>query len=179
MTEETDIIQRVLNGDTESFGLLVERYQRSVTRMIRNITCDGQACEDLAQEAFLTAYAKLRTFDPARSRFSTWLFTIARNKCINAIKKKPVPVSGPPEKSSQHHPAENAVKNELFARLDEALDSLPSKQRRAFVLAEFEGLPYDEIARIEGTRLGTVKSRISRAKARLAETLRRCGVDEE
>jgi len=191
MTEETEIIQRVLQGDTEVFAALVERYQGPLVRMIRNLTCDGQTCEDLAQEVFLAAYAKLGTFDPARSRFSTWLFTITRNKCINAMKKKrPATVRQLPEKCSRHGPDERAVESEMLAKLDQALETLPlakldqaletlpAKQKRAFILAEFEGLPYEEIAQIEGTRIGTVKSRISRAKGKLADLLRRYGTDE-
>ena len=101
MTEETEIIQRVLQGDTESFALLVHRYQGPVVRMVRNLTGDVQACEDLAQEVFLATFAGLRRFDPARSRFSTWLFTITRNKCINAMKKRrPVPMRQPPQRGS-------------------------------------------------------------------------------
>ena len=179
MTEETDIIQRVLQGDAESFAALVERYQKPVARMIRNLTGGGQAGEDLAQDVFLAAYAKLATFDPARSRFSTWLFTITRNRCINALKKKrPVAVPQLRERVDLHHPAERAAKQELFAKLDEALESLPAKQKRAFVLAEFEGLPYEQIAQIEGTRLGTVKSRINRARGKLADALKIYRVDE-
>jgi len=179
MTEETDIIQRVLQGDTEVFAALVQRYQKPVARMVRNLTCDGQACEDLAQEVFLAAYAKLGTFDPARSRFSTWLFTITRNRCINAMKKKrPATVGKLPEKCSRHGPDERAAKNEMLAKLDQSLETLPAKQKRAFILAEFEALPYEEIAQIEGTRIGTVKSRISRARGKLADVLRRYGADE-
>jgi RNA polymerase sigma-70 factor (ECF subfamily) len=180
MTDETKIIQRVLQGDTESFGLLVGRYEKPVIRMIYNITGAGSTCEDLAQDVFLTAYAKLRTFDPARSRFSTWLFTITKNKCVNALKKRrPATIRQLPEKLDPHHPAERAVREELLARLDEALEALPGKQRRAFVLAEFEELSYEQIAQIEATRIGTVKSRINRARRKLAEALKRYGTDEE
>jgi len=179
MTEETKIIQRVLQGETESFALLVQQYQGPVVRMVRNLTGDAQACEDLAQEVFLAAFAALARFDPARSRFSTWLFTITRNKCINAMKKKrPVSLEQPAQRCTRHGPDENAANNEMLARLDRALETLPAKQKRAFVLAEFEALPYEEIARIEGTRVGTVKSRISRARGKLAEVLKSYGADE-
>jgi len=82
MTEELDVIRRVLDGDTESFRWLVDRYAGPVVRMIRNITGDSHTCEDLAQEVFLAAYAKLRTFDPDRSQFSTWLFTVPDDHCF-------------------------------------------------------------------------------------------------
>jgi RNA polymerase sigma-70 factor (ECF subfamily) len=173
MTDEAHIIQRVLDGDTESFRLLVERYARPVACMIRNVTGDARNCEDLAQDVFLAAFAQLKTFDPARSHFSTWLLTIARNRSINLLKKKRprVPVE-PSEPADCAGPLENVTRREAFARLDEALRSLPGRQRRALVLVEFEGLSYEEAAVIEGTRTGTIKSRVSRARAQLAETLR-------
>jgi RNA polymerase sigma-70 factor (ECF subfamily) len=172
MTEETDVIRRVVSGDTESFRLLLERYERPVIRMIRNITGNEQVCEDLAQEVFLAAYTKLKTFDPARSRFSTWLFTIARNKAVNAAKKKrPVSLADPPQHADLNGPVDAAARQEFLDRFDNALLTLPPKLRSALVLAEFEQLPYEEIAQIEGVRLGTIKSRIHRARNRLMKTL--------
>jgi RNA polymerase sigma-70 factor, ECF subfamily len=173
MIDETPTIERVLEGDTEAFGLLVERYERSVVRMIRNITTETQSCEDLAQDVFLTAFAKLRAFDPARSRFSTWLLTIARNKSINHLKKKRPKTKGDlPAHVDGRTPLETLVQREAFTRLDQALASLPGPQRRALVLVEFEGLPYEQVAQIEGTRIGTIKSRIGRARAKLTNALR-------
>ena len=174
MTDETLAIERVLQGDTESFRLLVERYERPVARMIRNLTGDAHHCEDLAQDVFLTAFAKLRTFDPACSRFSTWLLTITRNKSINHLKKKrPRAIAEMPVRLDETTPLETLTHREAFAALERALAALPRRQHRAFVLAEFEGLPYEQIAQIEGVRVGTIKSRVSRARARLSETLRR------
>ncbi len=90
MTQETEAIRRVLQGDIESFRLVVERYEGPVIRMVRNMTADRESSEDIAQEVFLAAYKKLSSFDPACSNFSTRLFTIARNKSINALRKKRV-----------------------------------------------------------------------------------------
>lgn len=178
MTDEAAIIRRVLEGDTDGFRLLLERYERPVVRMIANVTGDTQTCEDLAQDVFLTAFAKLKAFDPARSRFSTWLLTIARNKAINALKKKrPRALAVPPERLDNVTPAETIAQRETSVELDRALMALPSRQRRAFVLVEFEGLPYEQAAQIEATRVGTIKSRVHRAKARLAEVLRDCETD--
>jgi RNA polymerase sigma-70 factor (ECF subfamily) len=173
MMEEQELIQRVLNGDTESFRLVVERYAGAVARMIRNVTDDRHACEDLAQEVFLSAYTKLRTFDAARSQFSTWLLTIARNKAVNAAsKKKPRYMADPPDQADASDPGMTAERKELLGALDRAVLALPLSQHTAFVLAEFEQLPYEQIAQIEGVRLGTVKSRINRAKVKLTEVLR-------
>ena len=180
MTDETRAIQRALAGDTESFRLLVERYEKAVMRMIRNVTGATQSCDDLAQDVFLTAFAKLHSFDPGRSRFSTWLLTIARNRSINYLKKKRPKTRGQlPARVDNRTPLAMLAQQEAFARLDQTLDLLPGRQRRAFVLAEFEGLPYEQIAQIEGTRVGTIKSRVSRARAKLTEALRQYEADEK
>jgi len=76
MSDELRIIRDVLEGDIDSFRLLVERYQKPVIKMIRNIIEDYHICEDIGQDVFFTAYKKLSSFDPTRSNFSTWLFTI-------------------------------------------------------------------------------------------------------
>jgi len=172
MIEETGIIKAVLEGDTESFRLLVQRYQKPIIRMIANLINDRHICEDVAQEVFLAAYKKLPSFDPARSSFPTWIFTIARNKSINAIKKRRIPSTGnPPENRDFSEPADSLIRDELFVELDKALKSLSPGHKRALVLAEFENLPYEQIAKIEGVRIGTIKSRINRAKHRLRSVL--------
>ena len=172
MIEETGIIRTVLEGDTESFRLLVQRYQKPVIRMIANLINDRHICEDVAQEVFLAAYKKLPSFDPARSSFSTWLFTIARNKSINAMKKRRIPSAGnPPENPDFSEPVDSLIRDEFFIELDNAMKSLSPGHRRALVLAEFENLPYEQIAQIEGVRIGTIKSRINRAKHRLRSAL--------
>jgi len=174
MTEEITIIKRVINGDVDSFRILVERYQRPVMSMINNFLADRHLCEDIAQDVFFTAYRKLKTFDQAQSNFSTWLFTIARNKSINALKKRKIVSLGPlPQKADLRNPADQIGQKEFFDRLDQILANLPGRQKRAFVLAEFEELPYDQIAQIEGIKIGTVKSRINRAKKKLKSALKK------
>ena len=177
MTPET-VIRRVLEGDIESFRFILERYKRPVVRMIKNMTNNKESCEDIAQDVFFTAYRKLASFDPARSNFSTWLFTIARNKSINALKKKRAfSVTELPEKADTRDPLHDLAKKEFFDQLDRKLRALPSRQRRAFILAEFQKLSYAEIAQIEGARLGTIKSRINRAKKKLRTALEEFGGD--
>jgi RNA polymerase sigma-70 factor (ECF subfamily) len=172
MTDETEIIEKIRAGDTEAFRFLVERYQRPVISMIRNMLNDPNGCEDIAQDAFFAAFRKLRSFDPARSRFSTWLFTIARNKTLNLIrKKKPVLTDQLPTQTDCSDPSDTLTQKEFFDRLDNALHKLPQRQKRAFILAEFENLPYEDIAQIECTSLGTIKSRIHRAKKKLQKLL--------
>ena len=146
--------------------------------MIRNITGRSDSSEDVAQDVFFTAYRRLASFDPARSSFSTWLFTIARNKSVNAGKKKRLlPISKLLEQTDLREPYDCLAMKELLDKLDAELRALPARQRRAFVMAEFEKLPYEQIAQIEGARLGTIKSRISRARTRLREALKDFGGD--
>ncbi len=173
MTQETKIIHQVVEGDTESFRLIVEMYERPIARMIRNIINNRESCEDIAQDVFFTAYRKLATFDPARSNFSTWLFTIARNKSINVLRKKrPVSMSELPHNSDAHNPSDELAEREFFDKLDTGLEILPSAQKRAFVFAAFENLSYEEIAQIEGVRTRKIKAKINRAKKKLAKALK-------
>lgn len=179
MTQEIKTIRQVLDGDIESFRLILERYERPVVRMIRNIIDDEESCRDIAQDVFFTAYKKLASFDPARSSFSTWLFTITRNKSLNAAKKKrTLSMRELPEKIDRHNPSDRFVQNEFFDELDRALQSLSPRQRRAFILSEFENLPYEQIAQIEGIKIGTIKSRINRAKKKLRSALKNFEEDD-
>src|SRR3954453_601608 len=173
MPEDSEIIKRVLNGDADSFRILVERYQRPLLSMIRRLIWDSHRCEEIGQDVFVVAFQKLNTFDPARSKFSTWLFTIARKKSINDLKKKtPIPVEHLPEILDSRNPSDEFSDKEFFAQMDGTLKALPGKLQRAFILAEFEQMTYEEIARIEGTRLGTIKSRINRARLRLQAAMK-------
>lgn len=172
MSDEIEVIRRVVAGDVQSFRLLVERYEQSLLALIQNLMGGREDCEDVAQESFLAAYVNLGSYDPARARFSTWLFTIARNLALNALKRRrPTARAQDGERPELSTPETEAIRAELFERLDRALAELPFEQRSAFVLFEIQGLSYEEIRRMEGTELGTVKSRISRAKQKLRSLL--------
>ena len=88
MNDDLDAIRRVLAADVESFRRLVERYQRPLLTLIRNLTPADTDHEGVAQEVFLAAFRSLASFDPKRSAFSTWLFTIARNRCRNELARR-------------------------------------------------------------------------------------------
>lgn len=172
MDHEERIILDVQHGKPESFRLLIERYQRPVFQMIFNLVHDSHAAEDISQDVFIAAYRKISTFDPARSKFSTWLFTIARNRSINHLRSRNRELSRVrQETAADADPSRIACKEELFQKLNDCLKQLPPRQQRAFVLAEFENLPYEEIAQIECASIGTVKSRIHRAKQKLRQAL--------
>lgn len=172
MHDDLRVIERVKAGEVDAFRTLVKRYERSVFLIVKNLLPDVDDREDVAQETFLAAYANLAAYDSDRAKFSTWLSTIARNKCLNLLKRRrPILTDAVVEASDWRTPMDDLADDELHRRLDAALDQLPVEQRTAFVLAEFHELSYEEIGQIEGVKLGTVKSRISRAKEKLRRVL--------
>jgi RNA polymerase sigma-70 factor (ECF subfamily) len=166
MSDDGDLIRCVLDGQLDCFRTLVERYERPVFCLIRNLIADRHECEDLAQDTFLAAYRALGSYDSRRSKFSTWLLTIARNKCFNRLKKRrPAVLESIPDNALSHEP--DIGREEVSEHLSAELNRLPFEQKVAFVLSEIQGLTYEEISRMEQIKVGTVKSRISRAKAKL------------
>lgn len=176
MDDTSALIERVLAADVEAFRELVERHQRRVFGFVRNMVRNRPDAEDLVQEVFVAVFRKLDSFDAKRSHFSTWLLTIARNRCLNYLKRSSLPTASELDvESGTAQPLDTMLSGELQARLDAALDRLPLEQRTAFVLAEIQELPYAEIAIIEEVEAGTIKSRVSRARQRLREVL--CDLD--
>ena len=172
LASDDHVIASVLAGETSEFRKLVEQYHRPVYRFARSLIGDEHDAEDITQEVFLAAFDHLASFDSARATLLTWLFTIARNRCVNYLKRKRPLIDG--EMIGDTQPAvvsDETARKEFWGRLDQALEALPMEQKAAFVLAEIEGLPYADIADIEQTSLGTVKSRIHRAKQRLRAVL--------
>lgn len=172
MNDDLDAIRRVLADDVESFRHLVERYQRPLLTLVRNLTPAHTDHEGVAQEVFLAAFRCLASFDSKRSAFSTWLFTIARNRCRNELARRRPAVSAElPEVVDLGSPERAASEAELFRQVEAALDTLPFEQRSAFVLAQLQGFSYEEVGQIEGVGVGTVKSRIARAREKLRSLL--------
>ena len=171
--DDAQIIARVLGGATDDYRLFVERYQASIFRLASHMVGDRHEAEDLTQEAFLAAFANLAAYVPGRAAFGTWLFTIARNRCLNHLQRKSTR-SAPKALDADQAVAEpQRESSDLLSQLDQALAELPLEQRTALVLAEIEGLSYAEIADIQQTSLGTIKSRIHRAKERMRNNLLR------
>lgn len=168
--DELQIIRRVVDGEIEAFEHLVLHYQDRLLRMIATLLNDERRhAEDLAQIVFVEAFRRLKDFDPARSRFSTWLFMIARSRSLNALKKMgPVFLAEPPEQYADNPGPED---RDRLRTLDQALHQLPGKQKRAFTLVALEDLSYAEAAQIEFTTVGTIKSRVSRAREFLKASL--------
>ncbi len=173
--DDESLVARATAGDVAAFESLIRRYEKPVFRMIWQMTTHRQTTEDLAQETFVKAFRSLDRFDSGRGSFSTWLYTIARNLCRNAHRKVvqfPVLKLRDEEFSDEGTPGENAERREDFQRLDEALNQLEEPFRTSFILAVVEEFPLAEVAAIEGVAVGTVKSRVSRAKEHLRTFLK-------
>jgi RNA polymerase sigma-70 factor, ECF subfamily len=165
--DDRELVRRALAGKTNDFRAIVDRHQLSLFRFAFGLLGNREDAEDVTQEVFLAAFVNLSSYDSTRATFSTWLFTITRNRCINLLKRKRPIILTDPNSIADGTSTDPIVRQELSQQLDCALAALPVEQCSAFVLAEIEELPYAEIAQIERTSLGTVKSRIYRGKQRL------------
>ena len=171
--DDADIVRRVTAGHVNDYRVLVERHQDAIFRFVNSLVGHRHEAEDITQEAFLAAYNNLASFDFRRAMFSTWLFTIARNRAINHLKRcqNTCLNDSMPEPIDAQLPGDVVEESEFLQHLNHSLNALPVDQKTAFVLAEIEQLSYAEIAHIEHITLGTVKSRVHRAKQRLRATL--------
>ena len=169
---ENLIITSVQNGDTELFEHLVQSYQDALFRIVGNLMPRQYMLEDLVQDVFLAAYANIGRFDPEKGKFRTWLYTIARNRAMNARHKhREVEMPEGLEIPDQRTAMDDLMTKEAFAQLDRALSRMKFQDRVIFVLAELEELPDADIASIEDIPLGTVKSRLARARGKLRKAL--------
>ncbi|MBI4497211.1 MAG: sigma-70 family RNA polymerase sigma factor [Chloroflexi bacterium] len=180
--DEQDCIARSQQGHLESFNRLVEHYQGQVYHLAYRMLGDATAAEDVAQEAFFSAYRALASF--RGQNFRAWLFRITVNACHDWQRKR----QRHPERSLDaltdnreddelkipadvESPEDMALLGELSHLLQAGLDHLPADQRSVVVLSDIQGLSYEEIATVTGASLGTVKSRLSRGRARLRDFL--------
>lgn len=172
-TSDRDLIASVLGGSEAAFGELVDRYKDRVFRLLGRYCRDSIECEDLAQEVFLKVFRKLHTFNH-ESQFFTWLYRITANAAtdhlsrassrrLRLVEDTGVFERGDEERESPTAPLEQ---QELAAVTREIVASLPEKFRTILVLREFEGLSYTDIAEVLDIQLGTVESRLFRARQR-------------
>ena len=165
-------------GDPGAFRRFVLLHQDLVLAFLSRVLGAGgagSATEDLAQDVFLRAYRAFPSYDPSRgARLSTWLLTIARNAALDARKRRRLP-EAPLDEESLASPSLDPERLREQAELGQAIalaaERLSLEQREVFVLAEFHGLPMDEIAQVVGAPTNTVKARLFRARERLRELL--------
>lgn len=172
---DLQLVRKVRNGDRAAFDLLVVKYQSRVASIISRYVYDSQEVMDLAQEAFIKAYRAIDRFR-GDSAFYTWLYRIAVNTAKNHLESR----SRRPQASADSAEAENfddgrrlrdiasperlLQREQLQKELNNAIASLPEELRSAFLLREYDGLSYEDIARILECPIGTVRSRIFRAR---------------
>jgi RNA polymerase sigma-70 factor (ECF subfamily) len=189
--EDVQLVEEVLGGNQLSFQLLVERYQDRIFALTRHYTKSVVEIEDIVQDTFLKVYRRLDTFQ-RQSSFSTWLYRIAVNTALDFLKRtgrSPVPVLADPELSASPvrgqagsgvaiaSPDATLRREELARITQQVLDELPDIFRTVLVLREFEDLSSQEMADVLGISIGTVESRLFRARARFKDALIRLHPD--
>jgi RNA polymerase sigma-70 factor (ECF subfamily) len=176
--EDREWICQTIDGDTESFGFLVRKYQDRLYNGMVQILRNESEAEDVVQDAFVLAFSKLDSFQ-GKSAFFTWLYRIAYNVAITRLRRRKRGVSLDGDDSrvrldfpdSGPLPNDSIEKREEAIQLYDALDRLSSEHRSILVLREMEELDYDAIAEILELPVGTVRSRLHRARIRLRELL--------
>jgi RNA polymerase sigma-70 factor (ECF subfamily) len=175
---DEELMLRVQDGDTDCYDVLVERFKVRLFNYLFRLTGNRDEAEEIAQEAFVKAYIHADKYKTI-ARFSTWLYTIATNLVRNRVRSRsrtPKMVSlwtrsndGDEERvldveDPRKAPDEAINDAELGAIINRAIQRIPSKYRESFVLREINELSYEEIAAVTGLKLGTVRSRINRAR---------------
>jgi RNA polymerase sigma-70 factor (ECF subfamily) len=181
--EESRIVQKVLKGDVNAFEKLVLEYEKSVYNIALRMTGNSEDASDMTQEAFIKAYNSLQSFR-GDSKFSVWLYRIATNVCLDFLRsrsRKPtvslsmedndgeeVELDVADESQSPELLLDRQMTRESVRR---GLETLTPEYRQILLLREIQGLSYDEISQVLGLEVGTVKSRIFRARKKLCAFL--------
>jgi len=179
------LVLRAQRGDKLAFELLVNKYERKLQRLLSRLVRDPAEVEDVTQEAFIKAYRALPTFR-GESAFYTWLYRIGINTAKNYLtaqgRKGPATVDIDPEdaeSASENElardsstPEQEMMSRQVAETVNAAMEGLPEELRSAIMLREIEGMSYEEIAAIMNCPIGTVRSRIFRARETIAEQLR-------
>ena len=179
------LVERVQNGDKKAFDILVQKYQYRLTKLISRYVYDQSEVMDVAQEAFIKAYRALPSFR-GESAFYTWLYRIGINTAKNYLaargRRAPTTTEFDTEEAEtfddgeqlrdQNTPERILMSKQIGATVNAAMEALPEDLRQAIVLREIDGLSYEEIAQVMACPIGTVRSRIFRAREAIAEKLR-------
>jgi RNA polymerase sigma-70 factor, ECF subfamily len=176
---DDDLVRRCLGGDRSAFNQLVERYQRPLYNFCYRMAGNGEDANDLTQDTFVRAYGALARFRPG-SNFSTWLFAIANNACIDLVRtrQRRGDVSLDFEVEEGREPADKrpqpdveVARGDQAARVQAAVQTLPDKYRAVVVMRHLQDMPVEEIGRIMGLPVGTVKTHLFRGRELLRRRL--------
>ena len=178
------LVSRAQGGETEAFEVLVRRYRNEVFAMSYHFVRNREQAWDIAQEAFVKAYRSMKRFR-GEAGFKTWLLRIAANHAKDHLKKRrldTVPFDDVVEAATAGTapgPVRQLEAKELGLAIEAAVAELPKKHREAFVLREYQGLSYQEMAEVMACSQGTVMSRLHHARKKLQAALTRMGVAED
>ena len=182
LADDTDeaLVARYRRGDVAAFEALLDRHQRGVHRFLRRFLQDGTRADDLAQECWVRFIRAVPRWTDERSRFKTWLYTVARNLATDEARRR-VHREQVPAAEAALRPAEGIAPGRapddaladarVRAALERAIAALPPDQREVFLLREYEGVPFAEIAEMTGAPVPTVKSRMRYALEALRRSL--------
>jgi RNA polymerase sigma-70 factor (ECF subfamily) len=182
---DLQLVERVREGDKRAYGLLVEKYRRKIIRLLSRMVRDSDDLEDIAQETFIKAYRALPQFR-GDAAFYTWLyriavntaknFLVARGKAMRTVSEQAVNDDDEPDERLLAQdiatPETELLSKQVAIAVNEAVDALPEELRQAITLREMEGMSYEEIAEYMACPIGTVRSRIFRAREAIASKLR-------
>ena len=182
---DQELVDRAKNGDLKAFDLLVLKYQRRVFRLISRVIKNNSEVEDIAQECFIKAFRAIHQFR-GDSAFYTWLYRIAVNTAKNYLfskGKRPIALSELKKSEdsdsfdmldavSNENPEGNMAGLQIAEAVNKAVKKLPDELSTAVILREIDGLSYEEIAEVMNCPIGTVRSRIFRAREAIAQELR-------
>jgi len=183
--EDVALMLKFQQGDDSAFERLLERYHKQIINFIYRYIGDKTEAEDLAQNVFLNVYRSAKTYIP-KSKFSTWIYVIARNMALNELRRRKnrressleEAVSGengdlPRQIANNSKPSASGAleKQDLINAVKRAIDSLPDNQKTAVILQRYDDFSYEEIAEVIGCSVSAVKSLLNRAKIALKEKL--------
>ena len=179
MNEDVELIEACLSGDSASFGTLVLKYQNRLFNTMCHVAGGREEAEDVVQEAFVQAYLKLSTFQ-CNSAFYTWLYRIAFNTAISRRRRRRPQASvdaareaaGDDPMDAGEDTVDRLLRQERAAQVHQALRELSDEHRAILVLREMDSLSYDEIADILDLPVGTVRSRLHRARSQMRDQLK-------
>ena len=179
---DKELLFALIDGDKESFTILVDRYKNRLINFVYRFVKDYDISEDIVQETFLRVYRKRREYK-AIANFSTWIFTIAANLAKSELRRRKrwrffsINTDNEDEKnielpSTGLEPDRATISRMIDENIQEALDSLQEKYKESLILRDVEGMSYLEIAEIVGVPVGTVKSRVNRARLKMQKKLK-------
>jgi len=186
---EQDLIKKAASGDAEAFGRLIEPYERPVYNFCRRVLGDGYDAEDVSQEVFIKIYRSIGGYTDRRAgSFKNWVYRIANNACIDELRKRKArPVAESLDEtyesdegesvrqfeSPELPPEEAVLKKERQKIIADAIRNLAPEFKRVIILRDVRGFSYEDIAQMTGMKIGTVKSKISRARVNLKEQIQK------